>query len=166
MNDHLSRKTPLDSSNEANAGPTPTAVTEGNGDTMNKKPTRSSSEPINLDLQPKPSAAVIVWMLVIAIVLAILGYQMHGDKQPAYNVVVNINGDVSDYEIVVDGKPRGQFNPAGKEAGDSHSAWLQVEDGKHHIDITKSGQPFQSRDFEVKGKEYLRFDSGSTSESN
>lgn len=163
MNDQLTSaedsSTSPDSTGQAN---------EATPNTENSAVKRSAgtSEPIDLDVQPKPSRAVILWILIIAIVLAILGYQMHGDKNPAYNVVVSINGDVTDYEIFIDGQTRGKFNATSKGEGDTHSAWLNVNDGKHRIEIKKSGAPFQSRDFEVKGKEYLRFDSGSTSQPN
>lgn len=154
MQEPLSTKPQIDA--------TPNAPAEASAHAVGLNPL---TEPINLDLQPKPSSAVIVWMLIIAAVLAILGYEMHGEQQPAYNVVVSMNGDASDCEIFVDGKQSGKFNPSVK--GDSaNTAWLKVDNGKHHIEIKKSGQPMQSKDIEVKGKEYLRFDSGTTSQTN
>lgn len=153
----------LPTKSHADASPSPT---EAAPTSVSEKSARSSSEPVNLDLQPKPSRAVIVWMLVIAVVLAILGYEMHGELKPAYNVAISMSGDVSDCEIFVDGQPSGKFNPSNKGDGDGHSAWLKLDNGKHHIEIKKAGQPLQSKDIEVKGKEYLRFDSGTTSQTN
>lgn len=153
MQEPLSTKPQLDAS--PNASVEPAAANSSS----------TGSEPINLDLQPKPSSAIIVWMLVIAVVLAVLGYEMHGDKQPAYNVAVSMNGDVSNCEIFVDGQSSGKFSPSNK-GDNSNTAWLKIDNGTHHIEIKKSGQPLQSKDFEVKGKEYLRFDSGTTSQTN
>ncbi|MDZ4837976.1 MAG: hypothetical protein SGJ27_29690 [Candidatus Melainabacteria bacterium] len=171
MDDNLSTTPQLGASSSSNASndansAIPAAVVTEDLSSGNRPPAKNSSEPINLDLQPKPSRAVIVWMLLIAVVLAVLGYEMHGEKRTAYNVVISMNGDVKNYEIVVDGEPRGKFKVNDKNDDDLHTAWLKIDDGKHHVDIKKDGQPIQSRDFEVKGKAYLRFDSGSTSESN
>ena len=153
MQEPLSTKSKLDASSNAS------------GEQADSISASTKSEPINLDLQPKPSSAIIVWMLVIAAVLAVLGYEMHGDRQPAYNVAVSMNGDVSDCEIFVDGQASGKFSQTNK-GDNSNTAWLTIDHGKHHIEIKKSGQPLQSKDLEVKGKEYLRFDSGTTSQTN
>ncbi len=164
MNNPLSKDSPLDSSSRSNSSSEDSFATSNFADEITERPSRNAIEPIDLALQPKPSRAVILWMLLIAIVLAVLGYEMHGDNRPALNVVINMTGEASDCEAIVDGESRGKF--ASSDKNGDQLIWLKLDNGKHHIDIQKAGKTFQSRDFEVKGKEYLRFDSGSASESN
>jgi hypothetical protein len=164
MNNPLSKDSPLDLSSRSNSSSEDSFIASKFADEVTDRPSRNANEPIDLALQPKPSRAVILWMLLIAIVLAVLGYEMHGDKHPPLNVAINMTGDASDCEAIVDEKSRGGF--LSSERNNNHMLWLNLDNGKHHIDIQKAGKTFQSRDFEVNGKVYLRFDSGSTSESN
>lgn len=106
----------------------------------------------------KKSHAVKIWLLVIAAVLVVLYIETSGPGKPAYNVVVNAAKDQTGYDVLVDGKVETQLQN-GKETGiDGSVCWLVVSPGKHKIELASQGKSVSSKEIDVVGKEYLRFE--------
>ncbi len=97
-------------------------------------------------------------------VLAALWFETRGEDNAGFNVIVGLSNEKAHCKVVVDNVVRGQFNSPDANGVDSHTMWLKLKNGHHKVEIERDGKIIHSKDLNVSGKEYLRFDSGSPSE--
>jgi hypothetical protein len=131
--------------------------------------TGNKSAPVAGQLEFKQSKAISIWFLVVSIVLILLFLETQGQGRPGYNVAVSITESALDgAELFVDGDLRGQFNyiKEGKEGNSYACLYLKLANGTHMLELKKDGQPVRVKSIEIKGKEYVRFDSGGSQAGN
>ncbi len=117
-----------------------------------------ASPPASKQKTARASHAVTLWLLVIAGVLAVLFFQTRGTGALEYNVLIDVQGGQVGDSVIVDGKAMAQLID-GKDSGLSGTiARLKLANGKHSVQIGRANGSSASKELDVQGKEYLKFD--------
>ena len=106
----------------------------------------------------KRSRAYLIWSLIVVTVLVVLYLETQDHSQKGYNVVFSTDETAVGKSVIVDGKAAGSIEDGSKRGVEGGLLWLKLSDGSHTLEISENGKKIFEKKFEVKGKEYLRFD--------
>lgn len=105
-------------------------------------------------IRPKPSAAIRVWLAVVAMVLGTLWWQTQ-TPTASLNFLIEGNNDSEGAEVRLDGSSAGTLARADQSSVKMVALRCNVSDGKHTIEVLKPGfSPFKET-VNVHGAEYV-----------
>lgn len=99
--------------------------------------------------------------MVVTIVLILLFIETRSSSRKGYNVAVSTDETAIGAEVLLDGKLCGRVEDGKEQNASGGVFWFKAPGGKHELTVRKDAQTTLSKEFEVNGKEYLRFDLGS-----
>lgn len=113
------------------------------------------SEASKIAVTPKSSRAMIIWMALVAVVLAVLWFETRHNVGHNFNLFLSGEADVVGSEVFVDGKKLGVMVASGNSGLGGGAFWTRIDDGPHVIEVRKPEFATFSKSINMKREDYI-----------